>query len=297
MARSNPAQTRDVRTSDGRTLRIYEGGAPDGPVVIVQHGTPLSGLLYEPHSRDAEEKGIRLVGYDRPGYGGSTAAPGRTVADAADDVRAIADALDAERVAVWGISGGGPHALACAALAHDRVAAVASLASVTPFEADGLDWFAGMGDTNLEEFGAARRGPQALEDFLHAQERDLTAATPEGVVAALESLLTPVDKSALTGEIGEYFAVCMRIAVGPGIGGWRDDDIAFVKPWGFSLEQIEAPVLLWHGSQDRFVPFAHGEWLAQHIPNVEAHLSDEDGHLTLFRRLPEVHDWLVERVR
>src|SRR5207247_7425926 len=117
---------------DGRPLGLTTAGAADGPVVLAQQGTPMTGLLFEPHVRDAEERGIRLVSYDRPGYGGSTAAPDRSVADAAADVRAIADALEVEQLAVWGISGGGPHALACAAILPDRVVAVASLASVAP---------------------------------------------------------------------------------------------------------------------------------------------------------------------
>src|SRR5919201_1886109 len=157
---------RDVTTADGRTLRVHEAGRPEGPLVFVQQGTPMSGLLFDPHVQDAARRGIRLASYDRPGYGGSTPAPGRSVADAADDVRAIADALEADRFAVWGISGGGPHALACAALLSDRAVAVASLASVAPVDAEGLDWTAGMGELNLEEFAATRAGREALEDYL-----------------------------------------------------------------------------------------------------------------------------------
>jgi pimeloyl-ACP methyl ester carboxylesterase len=287
---------RDISTPDGRTLRLHEGGAPDGPVILVHHGTPMSGFLYEHHVRDAEERGIRLVGYDRPGYGGSEAFPGRSVADVADDVHTIADALGVDRLAVWGLSGGGPHALACGAVASDTVAAVASLASVAPHDAGGLDWLAGMGQTNIEEFGAALEGPETLERYLVTQERHLTAASAEGVIAALENLLTPVDAQALNGTVGEYFASCMREAVRPGIAGWRDDDLAFAKPWGFSVEEIETPVVLWHGEHDLFVPIAHGEWLAERIPNVDAHLSDKDGHLTLLQRVPEVHAWLLEHL-
>src|SRR5690348_5574117 len=139
---------------DGRTLRVHEAGAAEGPVVLVHQGTPMSGRLYEPHMRDAEKRGIRLLAYDRPGYGGSSPAPDRSVADAAADSAALADALGIERFAVWGISGGGPHALACAAQLPDRVVATASLASVAPIDAEGLDWLAGMGEMNLEEFAA-----------------------------------------------------------------------------------------------------------------------------------------------
>jgi len=284
----------DVTTSDGRTLRVHEAGAPDGPVVLVHQGTPMSGLLFDPHIRDAEEKRIRLVSYDRPGYGGSSPAPGRTVADAVADVRAVADALGAERFAVWGISGGGPHALACAALLPDHVVAVASLASVAPIDAEGLDWTDGMGEMNLEEFAAARAGPEALEAYLLPQIRE--TATAEGVIEALRSLLTDVDAAVLTGELGEYLAGNMRDAVRPGVEGWRDDDLAFDRPWGFSVEDIGVPVLLWHGEHDLFVPISHGRWLAERIPGVDARLSAADGHLTLMqRRVPEVHDWLLER--
>ncbi|MFY9577686.1 MAG: alpha/beta fold hydrolase, partial [Gaiellaceae bacterium] len=217
------------------------------------------------------------------------------VADAAADVRAIADALGIERLAVWGVSGGGPHALACAALLPDRVAGVASLGSVAPTDADGLDWFAGMGQTNLEEFAAAQQGHEALEEYFGPRARE--PVTAEGLLQGLRSLLTDVDAAALTGELGEYLAENMSGAVGQGVDGWRDDDLAFVKPWGFSVEEIRVPVQLWHGEQDHFVPFTHGEWLAARIPDVDARLHPEDGHMTLMqRRIPEVHAWLLERL-
>ena len=285
---------RDVARPDGRTLRLHEAGASKGPVVLVQQGTPMTGLLFEAHVRDAEQRGIRLVSYDRPGYGGSTAAPDRAVADAAADVRAIADALEVERLAVWGVSGGGPHALACAALLPDRVAAVASLGSVAPIDADGLDWFAGMGQTNLEEFAAARQGRETLEEYLGPRRKPVTA---EGLLQGLRSLLTDVDAGVLTAEFGEYLAESMSEAVRQGVDGWRDDDLAFVKPWGFPMEDIRIPVQVWHGEQDHFVPFAHGEWLCARIPDVDARLRPDDGHLTLMqRRIHEVHAWLLERL-
>jgi pimeloyl-ACP methyl ester carboxylesterase len=286
---------RDITTPDGRTLRLHAVGAANGPVVLAQQGTPMTGLLFEAHVRDAEERGLRLLSYDRPGYGGSTAAPDRSVADAAADVRAIADALEVERLAVWGASGGGPHALACAALLPDRVAAVASLASVAPIDADGLDWLAGMGQTNVDEFAAARQGREAFEEYLGPQPRE--PVTAESLRQGLRTLLTDVDAAVLAGKFGEYLAENMSEAVRQGMDGWRDDDLAFVKAWGFSMEDIRVPVQLWHGAQDHFVPFAHGEWLAARIPDVDARLRPDDGHLTLMeRRIPEVHAWLLERL-
>src|SRR5690242_3662643 len=135
----------EISTADGRRLSVVEAGEPEGSPVLVHNGTPNSRLLYEPTVRLAESQGIRMIGYDRPGYGGSDRDPGRTVASCAGDVRTIANALGIERLAVWGISGGGPHAIACAALLPDLVPAVAVLASIAPWGAEGLDYFEGMG--------------------------------------------------------------------------------------------------------------------------------------------------------
>jgi len=287
----------EIATHDGRTLTIHETGDPGGAPVLVHHGTPSAGNHFAPHAEDAAARGIRLLGYDRPGYGGSTSHEGRSVADAADDARAIADALELDRLAVWGISGGGPHALACGALLPDRVAAVASLASVAPIDAEGLDWLAGMGEDNLQEFAATRRGREALEEYLHPAAGQLLAVDAVQLLELFRSLLAPVDKAALNGELAEYFVDSARYAIGGGIDGWRDDDLAFDKPWGFAVEDIRVPVLLWHGAHDLFVPISHGRWLAERIPGVEACLSDEDGHLTLVtRRVPDVHAWLLERL-
>jgi len=147
---------RAITAPDGRTLTVREGGEARGVPVLVLHGTPGSSLMYEPHLRDAEQRGIRLFSYDRPGYGGSTRHKGRNVADCAEDVVAVCDALGIERFCVWGISGGGPHTLAAAALLPDRIAAAAVLASAAPYDGEGLDFFAGMGDQNIEEFKIAR---------------------------------------------------------------------------------------------------------------------------------------------
>jgi pimeloyl-ACP methyl ester carboxylesterase len=283
-----------VRAKDGRELRIVQAGAADGLAVLVHNGTPMSRLLFRPCVEDAEQRGIRLIGYDRPGYGGSTPHPGRNVADASRDVAAIADALDIDRLATWGISGGGPHALACAALLPERVVAAASLASVAPYPAEGLDWFAGMGEANVAEFGLTLEGRDALEPFLRHERDAMLAAGPAGLAEAMRTLLSPADHAVFTGETADYMFEAFRAGNEERLDGWLDDDLAFAKPWGFELEQIDVPVLLWQGAEDRFVPFAHGEWLARRIPAVDARLSRDDGHLTLLvRRLGEVHGWLV----
>lgn len=287
-----------ILTESGRKIRILEAGKPDGVPILVHHGTPGSRLLNPKWIEDALSRGIRLIGYDRPGYGGSTPHPGRTVAGAADDLAAIAHALDLDRLAVWGHSGGGPHALACAALQPDLVFAAASLASPAPYQADGLDWLAGMGESNIAEFGAALEGRAALEKFVEADAPGLLSADPESLLQALRSLLSPVDVEVLTGDFVANLINNIIEGIKEKRDGWVEDDIAFIKLWGFNLGQIQIPVMLMHGKQDLFVPFSHGEWLAKQIPSVDARILAEDGHITLaVSRVSEVHAWLLSKMR
>ncbi len=285
-----------VELADGRLLTVHEAGLPDGVPVVYHHGTPGAGDLYGPHVHDAEARGIRLVGYDRAGYGGSSPRPGRTVGDVASDIADVCDALGLDRICTWGISGGGPHALACAALLGDRVAAAASLAGVAPFSAEGLNWLAGMGEENLVEFGATLAGRDTLAPLLDREAEHMLAGTPEALRDAIKTLLSPVDNAVLTGEFAAFAHGSMAAALTERRDGWVDDDLAFAAPWGFDVGEIAAPVLVLQGREDRFVPFAHGEWLAARIPGAEARLTDEDGHLTLIeQRVPDVHAWLLER--
>jgi pimeloyl-ACP methyl ester carboxylesterase len=282
-----------VPTADGRTLEVHEEGDPAGLAVIVHHGTPMSGLQYAPHVELASEQGLRLLGYDRPGYGGSSRHHGRTVADCAADVHAIADALGLERFASWGVSGGGPHVLACAALCDERLTAVASVAAVAPHGAEGLDWLAGMGEDNVVEFGLALEGEEALRPFVEQHAGGQTQGVDE-LIEGMRTLIGEADRAVLTGRFAEYFLACDRHAFEPGVDGWIDDDLAFARDWGFDLSAIDRPVLLLQGEDDLMVPPAHGRWLAARIPGVDAHVDPADGHLTLVeRRMREVNEWLL----
>lgn len=287
-----------VNARDGRFLAVYEDGDPHGVPVVVHHGTPASGLLYRSWVALAREQRIRLIGYDRPGYGGSTRHAGRSVGDCAADVEAIADALGLERFATWGISGGGPHALACAALCDDRLGAVASLAAVAPYDAEGLDWLAGAGEGNIQEIGAVIEGEPALRHFLEREAEEMRHAQAPDVVTLLETLLGQADREVLNEELANEILQSDRHGLSNGIDGWLDDDFAFVRPWGFDVATSDRPVLLLHGADDRFVPIAHGRWLAERVRGVEARLTgDEDGHLTLIaRRIGEVHEWLLANI-
>jgi pimeloyl-ACP methyl ester carboxylesterase len=288
---------RTVRAPDGRTLAVEEAGDPGGRPVLVHNGTPNSRHLYAPAAADAAARGLRLIGYDRPGYGGSTPQPGRTVADCAADVRAICAGLGIDRLAMWGISGGGPHVLACAALLPDLVTAAASLASLAPADAGGLDWFEGMGQDNADDFKLLKSDPEAMRAKLEKEREQTLATSSGGLLDLLRTLLTPTDAAALTGEFAEYLVYTGREGLAPGAQGWWDDGVAHAGPWGFELSAIRVPVLLMHGRQDQFVPFGHGQWLAARIPGVEARLLDDDGHLTLeTQRIGEVHAWLADRM-
>jgi pimeloyl-ACP methyl ester carboxylesterase len=198
---------------------------------------------------------------------------------------------------MWGISGGGPHVLACAALLPDLVTAAASLASPAPFGAEGLDWFDGMGQDNADDAKLLVRDPEAARAKTESDREELMAASPSDMAEALKTLLSPADAAVLEGELAGYLAYTGREGLAPGAQGWWDDAVAFQSPWGFELSAIGVPVLLMHGQQDRFVPFGHGEWLAKRIPGVDARLLEADGHLTLLvDRVPEVHAWLAEHI-
>jgi pimeloyl-ACP methyl ester carboxylesterase len=266
----------------GRRLEGVVAGADDGPLVVLHHGTPGAGVeVWPPHAERAAARGLRLAEYSRPGAGGSDRVPGRTVADCAADAASLADALGAERFYTIGGSGGGPHALACAALLPGRVAGAATIAGVAPSGAEGLDWLAGMGEENLEEFAAAERGPEALEAFIAEWTPQLREADGEAILAALGDLVSPPDAAALTGDYAEFSAAGMHEALREGFWGWFDDDLALIGDWGFDLAAIEVPVSIWQGRQDRFVPPTHGEWLAEHVASARAHLLDDHGHLSL----------------
>lgn len=274
----------DLDLPDGRTLRIYDVGPAEAALTVYyHHGTPNTGAPPEPLFPAAQRLGIRWLSHDRPGYGSSTPHPGRTFASVADDVARVADARGVQRFAVLGSSGGGPHALACAALLPDRVRGVATLAGIGPFDADGLDFFAGMASAGVAELTAATRGAEELRRVLTEEK------TGDG-----SDVFTAADIAALDGEwawIGRIAGQAMR----GGLTGTVDDNLCTVRPWGFDLSRVAAPVLLLHGVDDRMVPCAHGEWLADHLPTAELRLSPGDGHISVLRHGESALEWLAAR--
>jgi pimeloyl-ACP methyl ester carboxylesterase len=220
------------------------------------------------------------------------------VADCAADVRALSEAVGFERCAVWGYSGGGPHALACGALLGDLVTAVATIGSPAPFDAPGLDFLAGWPDETREEHELFLSDRAEWERLGDEQRGELLAMTAAEMAEQWSAGKAAVDAAALRGELGVWLHGAAQAAVEPGSGGWIDDDIAwFHSPWGFDPASISIPAKVWHGRQDRFVPFEHGRWLAETIPGAEAELRADDGHLTVVsERIGEVHEWLARYV-
>ncbi|UJP39170.1 alpha/beta fold hydrolase [Cellulomonas palmilytica] len=267
--------SRTITLPDGRTLRAHaDDASPDAPVVVWHHGTPQSGALLEPVLAAARPRGLRVVSYGRPSYGGSTPAPGRDVASAAWDVAAVLDAFEVPRAASVGASGGGPHALACAALLPERTAAVVSIAGLAPFD-DGFDWAAGMAsDVALRAAVSGREARDGVEDGSIAGFVDADWQVLEGAWGAL---------GADAGPAGEAWP-----------DGAVDDDVAYASPWGFSPADVRAPVLLVHGGRDGVVPATHSRRLLALLPDAQLWERPHDGHVSVLRALPVAFDWLVD---
>jgi len=278
----------------GRSVDIAAIGPVDGPVVVYHHGTPTCRIIPSDFRGPASERGLRVIGYSRPGYGASTPSPGRSVADDAALLAELLDHLGVGEFVSVGWSGGGPHALAAAAALPGRCRAATVIAGVAPYGVDGLDFLDGMGQDNIDEFGAALAGEMALRAFLGPVAEALRGVTGEEVIGQLETLLPECDRAVLTGEAGEEMAAEMREALSVGIEGWVDDDLAFTRPWGFDLGAITTPVSLWQGSEDLMVPLAHGRWLAGHVRGARARELDGEGHLSLVSgRMGELFDELT----
>ncbi|MGH3169560.1 MAG: alpha/beta fold hydrolase [Trebonia sp.] len=274
-------ERRLVSLPDGRDLDVLLTGPEDGIPLVIQEGTPIGLGIYPPTADAAIERDLRVILVARPGYERSTPRPGRRVGDVPEDIAAVLDHLGADTFVTYGASGGGPHALACAAKLPGRCLAAASVAGAPPFNAEGVDFLAGMSPENVAEFGAAVEGIDPLSRHLEKEAEGLRGVTGDQVVSAFDSMLSAADKAALTGEYASTVAALLRAAVSSGIAGWRDDDIALVSDWGFELARLSAPVAVWHGEEDRMGPFAFGQWLAAHIPGARTRLLPGEGHLSI----------------
>ncbi|MFB9314820.1 alpha/beta fold hydrolase [Nocardioides plantarum] len=278
-----------ISLPDGRLLDLDPGpGDPALPTVVAHHGTPGAGTRDRHLDAVAAAAGVRVVTFSRAGYGGSTRHRGRTVADVAADVEALLDHLGVATCATMGASGGGPHALATAALLPDRVTGVLCIAGVGPWGEPDLDFMTGMGEDNVEEFGLALAGEDDVRPWLEEQAAAMRGTTPAQLVESMASILPEVDRAAVLGargvQLGEDLVASFAEALRPGVDGWLDDDLAFTRPWGFDLDGLvsrKVPTFVWQGEVDLMVPPSHGRWLAARLTHASSHLLPDEGHLSI----------------
>jgi pimeloyl-ACP methyl ester carboxylesterase len=275
---------RTLETPDGRTLAYAIWGDPDGYPVLGLHGTPGSRVERWPHEELYADLGVCYVTHDRAGYAKSDRRRGRRVADEVDDVRALADELGFDRFGVTGASGGGPHALACAALLPDRVERTVCVVGVAPFGSPGLEydaWVAGQDPENIKEFGWALAGEDVLVAELTKTSEEVVARVavdPSTVLGDFD--LSEADRAQLaTPERVQIIRESVAELAAGEIFGWVDDDLAITKPWGFDVSEITVPVLVRYGLTDVLVPPAHGEWLAANVPGCLVKIDGVAGHL------------------
>jgi pimeloyl-ACP methyl ester carboxylesterase len=286
-----------IEIGDGRTLAFQQGGDPAGVPLFMLHGTPgcrLSGRHPDPSRVTAA--GLRVITYDRPGYGRSSRHHGRRVVDCVADVAVIADQLGIERFAVTGGSGGGPHALAVGARLPERVMQVACDVGGAPYDAPDLDWFDGMDQVNIKEFGWALHGEQTLTRELEREASDILVRLEHDPTAALAGIqLSGADRAVLADPtVRESFGNSTREMFAQGAAGWIDDDLAFITPWGFDVEELRVPVEIRYGATDVLVPPAHGDWLAAHIQHATVVVDQGGGHLsTPDQRLQRLSELVV----
>jgi pimeloyl-ACP methyl ester carboxylesterase len=285
-------ELRTVSTNDGRTLEVLTAGRPDRRAWLWIPGMPSAAVSFPRLEALAERLDLHLVTWSRPGYGGSPPRPvpahGRRIADDVPDIGAVLDAVGVDRFVAVGWSGGGPRALACAALLPGRCDAAATLAGVAPFGAPGLDWTAGMAPGNVADFEVASGHPEDYAAFQEKEFLPLVDLRADQMAEGMAGFLTPTDAAAFTGDVTEWLTESTHRAGAQGVAGVHDDGLAIVAPWGFDVRTISVPTAVWAGGQDVMVPLAHGRWLAEHIPGTVPHLIEAEGHITLLHRLDEV---------
>lgn len=252
------------KVKDNRKLEILDNGITSDKAIIFHHGTPGHASAWSNWLEDAASRGIRAISYSRAGYGTSDRNFGRSVLSNNSDISLLLDGKNISNFVAIGWSGGGPHALA-GALDHRNVGVI-TLAGVGEYGAPDLDFLEGMGPENHDEFGAALLGEAVLDAWMNANAGSMKNVTGAEIKEAFGGLIGDADKAVIEGDFADQMAATMRSGLAVSFDGWIDDDLAFVRPWGFNLREISKPVFIWQGDDDFMVPHAHSKWLAEHIP-------------------------------
>ncbi|MSX18558.1 MAG: alpha/beta fold hydrolase [Actinobacteria bacterium] len=268
-----------LKLSDDRFLEYFDNGISSTRAIIFHHGTPGHASTWASWLEPAASRGIRAISYSRAGYGISDRNEGRTVASNNEDIRALLDSFGITEFISIGWSGGGPHALATSKM--DGNNGVITLAGVGAYGVDDLDFLAGMGPENEEEFGEALKGESAISAWMDTNAGAFKNVTGDQIRESFGGLIGDADKGVLEGAFADELASTFRKGLAVSFDGWIDDDVAFVQPWGFELSAISVPALIWQGDQDLMVPHAHSYWLEKHISSAQLNFVPGHGHISL----------------
>ena len=267
------------KLADGRELQYLDNATSSDQAVVFHHGTPGHSSMWSPWLSLLATAGINAIAISRPGYGSSSRQSNREVFSITSDITELLNSLGVKKFVSIGWSGGGPHCLATTF--EPRNVGAITLAGVGAYGVSDLNFLEGMGQENHDEFGAALAGETSVRNWLIENASAMQTVSGDDIREAFGGLIGVADKAVLEGDYAEEMAASMRAGIEGSFDGWIDDDIAFIKDWGFDLAKIAKPVHLWQGDDDLMVPHSHSKWLEKHSPTSQLRFIPGQGHISL----------------